>query len=320
MTSKMPLLKILFLFLGLVSLIVGCSSEKSGSGSQSFKGSAACSNNAFLRKYNCSLSKIEAAAQRGDPDAQYALGYMYFYGIGTVRDPKAAKLWINRAAAQGQPLAVKASGMLRHEKYPAPAKAKTKGRSRRGSKVKKTGPAAGKHVTKYHRVDVNKANERTPDKNLESHLPNYKNQKKSDSAGDKDSNNAAPPISQKKRNRLLASNRTRSQAISAGAQSFTMEEQHLLQAPGNYTLQLIATANLKSIQSFIKRNHLEGRVQYYRAQHNGSTWYMLVYGNFVTRAQAKQAASELPRAMQSLHPWVKSLKTVKKQIRERYIG
>ena len=84
-------------------LLAACSHDKNNE-SQSFAGTSACGNNPYLQKYGCSLSTIEAAAQNGDPDAQYALGYMYFYGIGTVRDTKAAQLWINRAAAQGQRL------------------------------------------------------------------------------------------------------------------------------------------------------------------------------------------------------------------------
>ncbi|WP_100622910.1 SEL1-like repeat protein [Candidatus Coxiella mudrowiae] len=49
---------------------------------------------------------------------QYALGYMYFfYGIGTVRDTDVALLWIRRAAAQEQPLAIRATQILNRKEY-----------------------------------------------------------------------------------------------------------------------------------------------------------------------------------------------------------
>lgn len=67
-----------------------------------------CSTDPYLAKYNCSLSQVQTAAQSGDPDAQYALGYMYYYGINTPRDLDGAKVWIARAASQGQPLAKQA--------------------------------------------------------------------------------------------------------------------------------------------------------------------------------------------------------------------
>ncbi|MBT8506578.1 hypothetical protein B1F79_03355 [Coxiella-like endosymbiont of Rhipicephalus sanguineus] len=99
-------------------LVGGCSrSREIIAAQQSFIGTTACSHNVFLRKYDCSLSKIELAAERGDPDVQYALGYMYFYGIGTVRNTDAALLWIRRAAAQEQPLAIRATQILNRKEY-----------------------------------------------------------------------------------------------------------------------------------------------------------------------------------------------------------
>ena len=73
---------------------------------------AACAGNAYMQKYGCSLERIQSAAKSGDPDAQYALGYMYYYGIGTVRDMETSRLWIRRAAIQGQPLAKKALALM----------------------------------------------------------------------------------------------------------------------------------------------------------------------------------------------------------------
>jgi len=91
----------------LTALIAGCEHSPS-SGSQSANYAPACSSNPYLMKYNCSINKIQSAAENGSADAQYALGYMYYYGIGTVKDKQTADLWIQRSAAQGQPLAKKA--------------------------------------------------------------------------------------------------------------------------------------------------------------------------------------------------------------------
>lgn len=84
----------------------------------SFANTPACTNNTFLQKYGCSLDRIEKAAMNNDADAQYALGYMYYYGIGTVRDQQTATLWIKRAASQGQPLAIQAMKIITHTQYP----------------------------------------------------------------------------------------------------------------------------------------------------------------------------------------------------------
>src|SRR3990167_6483677 len=187
-------LKILGAFFILLLVLAGCGKKGEDNLSQSFKGTSACSNNAFLRKYHCSLSKIETAAQQGDPDAQYALGYMYFYGIGTVRDTAAATLWIRRAALQGQPLATKAMKMLKQQGSLQGSGSRTaKGESvgisgvegaarteggetvePKGGKVTTTGPAAGKHLYNYQSVDVDAANVQAPTKSLKENLPAYK--------------------------------------------------------------------------------------------------------------------------------------------------
>jgi DamX protein len=62
--------------------------------------------------YNLSISQIKEAAQAGDPDAQYALGYSYYYGKGLPQDMETATFWIRKAASQGQPQAVKALVLL----------------------------------------------------------------------------------------------------------------------------------------------------------------------------------------------------------------
>ena len=71
-----------------------------------------CSNNPYLEKYNCSVDEVEQAAEQGESDAQYTLGYMYYYGIGTVQDRATAILWIEKAANQGQAEAKEALALL----------------------------------------------------------------------------------------------------------------------------------------------------------------------------------------------------------------
>jgi len=344
MISKKSLLKIIFTFLVVVFLVTGC--QRSGSkrsGSQSFKGTSACSNNAFLQKYNCSLSKIESAAERGDPDAQYALGYMYFYGIGTVRDSNAAKLWIRRAAAQGQPLAIKAMHMLNSNTYPDMG----------GT----SGPSGS---SKYKHVDLDHSNTRAPTKSLKEYLPRYKQKNESgmtnrkassvhdvlkkksggssssssttpkDSASTPNNTGVAPPLS---RNHVydarLANNaraavtpyhRATPLASRAVNMNTSAREQQLLKTPGGYTLQLMASSSLRSLQTLIQRHHLQGKAQYYHASYHGKTWYMLLYGHYETSAQAKAAIRNLPISLQALYPWVKSFNTVKREIRQGRIS
>lgn len=73
----------------------------------------------IAHRYDLSSVHVSRAAKEGDPDAQYAMGYMFYYGKGVPQDYKRGKYWIAKAAAQGQPLAIKALKMINQpEKKP----------------------------------------------------------------------------------------------------------------------------------------------------------------------------------------------------------
>lgn len=56
-----------------------------------------------VEDYRRAFVRLKPLAERGMPDAQYAVGYMYYYGRGVVEDRKKAWFWINAAANLGQP-------------------------------------------------------------------------------------------------------------------------------------------------------------------------------------------------------------------------
>jgi TPR repeat protein len=65
-----------------------------------------------VAEYRRAFIYLKPEAQRGQRDAQYAIGYMYYYGKGVVEDRKKAWFWINAAANAGQPDAKVAFKML----------------------------------------------------------------------------------------------------------------------------------------------------------------------------------------------------------------
>lgn len=67
------------------------------------------------QNYRAAFIRLMPEAEKGNPDAQYAIGYMYYYGEGVVEDRKKAMQWINKAAKAGQPDAVSAAKLLHEE-------------------------------------------------------------------------------------------------------------------------------------------------------------------------------------------------------------
>ena len=89
------------------SLLAGCAISNGTSlreGIKSFQ----------IQNYRQAFILLKPEAKKGQADAQYAVGYMYYYGQGVVEDRKKAWYWINCAAKAGQPDAIIAVKILEH--------------------------------------------------------------------------------------------------------------------------------------------------------------------------------------------------------------
>lgn len=67
--------------------------------------------------YYQAFKQLYPAAQEGNPDAQYAIGYMYYYGLGTSQNQQSAIAWMQRAANQGQAQAIRAVDSILNTGY-----------------------------------------------------------------------------------------------------------------------------------------------------------------------------------------------------------
>lgn len=55
--------------------------------------------------YDKAAAQLMPLAQSGNADAQYTLGYMYYYGLGMKRDRTQGYFWLQTSAASGNPKA-----------------------------------------------------------------------------------------------------------------------------------------------------------------------------------------------------------------------
>lgn len=84
------------------SLLSGCYNLSLRQGIESFR----------AQDYRRAFIRLKPEADKGHPDAQYAVGYMYYYGQGVVEDRREAWYWINKAASVRQPEALAAVQVL----------------------------------------------------------------------------------------------------------------------------------------------------------------------------------------------------------------
>ena len=63
--------------------------------------------------YKTAFHEMLPLASEGNPSAQYAVGYMYYYGYGVTRDAESGRFWMQKSAEQKYPPAEKALQMLK---------------------------------------------------------------------------------------------------------------------------------------------------------------------------------------------------------------
>ncbi len=259
-----------------------------------------CQQNAFLHKYDCSLARIERAAVAGDPDAQYALGYMYFYGVATVQDRETAMLWIDRSASQGQALALRARHMLRDNNMYVPGLPPHRG----GGAVR--------------RRSLRELNAAKPKDALANHLPAYSKPSVSATPTEQSIDTAAvapakpAPVKQQRQEKAVTKAPFSSlsgypgQSMQMATQRMTGEKMTKLLPKSGYGLQLFAAHQRQHLQRFVAEHQFSQPIRSAVVRRDGQTWHILLYGNYASRMAAEVAKDDLTPSLQKLHPWVRS--------------
>lgn len=85
-------------------------------------------------------------------------------------------------------------------------------------------------------------------------------------------------------------------------------------APGtHYTLQLSSDRQPDDLYQVARRHRLTN-YQVYETLRHGQRWYVLVYGEYKTVGDAKQAIRFMPKALQAKGPWVRHLSQVQQEL------
>ena len=269
-----------------------------------------CSANPYLMKYHCSITEIQQAAENGNADAQYALGYMYYYGINTAKDRETATLWIQRAAAQGQPLAKKAWDLIHSGGA---------GSDFHAAAMQTTPEGKANIIEQQPEESANTLNAQKPTAPLTQHLPAYHSS--GNTSENKSQNVALGSLKTWEQNQAIddADPRLRTQATPILGEGVKTPSPTLAAAPSQsattqgYTIQLMASHRLPDVVNFIG-DHKLANAKYYETQHKGAPWYVLTYGYYPTQQAANTALQALPKTLQQNGPWVKSLQTVKAEL------
>jgi len=82
-----------------------------------------------------------------------------------------------------------------------------------------------------------------------------------------------------------------------------------------WTLQLLGAREPETLLTFSRQYSLTHNAAWYKTWLKGKPYYVLVYGNYANRDQARNSIATLPKNLRSIKPWVKSMSSVQQTIK-----
>jgi hypothetical protein len=101
---------LLFVWIAIFFGLQGCASSRAAEELQS--GKISFDNGNFKSAFH----KLLPLASEGNAAAEYAIGYMYYYGYGTTQDSESGLFWMHKSAEQNYQPAIKALEIIKQNK------------------------------------------------------------------------------------------------------------------------------------------------------------------------------------------------------------
>lgn len=99
------------------------------------------------------------------------------------------------------------------------------------------------------------------------------------------------------------------------AESIHDKDWVLQQNPKHFTLQLMGSSTLPAVENIASSPRLRDQASVYKIMHNEQDWYVLLYGVYSSRADAKTAISKLPASLRKNTPWIRPYADIQQEIR-----
>lgn len=217
--------------------------------------------------YKKAFHQLLPLAVKCRAEAQYAVGYMYYYGYGVSEDTESGIFWMTKAAEQNYQPACKALELLQHPPPPA--------------EYQSVIPVDQSSPYENHRERVLGGEQQ--------YIPvtTHSRPKRVAYVEEKESP-AEPPVK-------IASSQEEKQVP------------HQEEPARKYALQLYGSYHLSAVKDLQLQLQLKNTGHIYQTTHEGKDWYVLTFGNFVTASEASATQKNLPGGLKEMHPWVRNV-------------
>lgn len=296
------------------SLLLACASARMAEEVQSGKVAFDCGN------FKQAFIQLLPLAVKCSPEAQYAVGYMYYYGLGVEAHKESGLFWINQAAKQMYRPAIRALQLIeknKSEPQDRPLRKSNKLRysenilaeSLKDPEVQKK-IASVKKENKLQQDPLRMAVKVTPENKEDEVLMSLKDLKPAPKESpiiaklpakkpEEETKIAVAKSSVKKIEKEIKDPVTKTKVAVRSVK--IVEPNH-----NKFTLQLFGSYKLddvKQLQSLLK---LQNATYYALTKNKGRDWYVLTYGKYPAVSSAKLAKNNMSKKAQKLNPWVRN--------------
>ena len=291
------------LSIGVLIMTAGCTAPPASRGDSADRTAGGTYGSARLLyqsgDYLLAAERLIPLAEGGDARAQYALGYMYYYGKGVLADRERAVQLFRRASQQGNARAAQALKLLKEADPESPLAASTDRPPEVTSKndstskvesVKKNaseGDGSGEIAAREEIAVVPQPLPETAENDTSRPTPKPQ----------------ATPSAAVRPPPIVVADPEPVPAESLPDSGGSLQGRD----PDNWTIQLVAASEYVSVQRFIVENGLQDRTEIMRSQRNGEPWFVVIYGVYTTLDEARQALEALPSKLRKNRPWIRKV-------------
>jgi len=229
------------------------------------------------KNYQSAFKTLYPLAKEGNAEAQYAIGYMYYYGEGVNKDTLVAKKWIKKSAVQNYQLAEQALTLMGDPASEAASVDKQK--LGNNEQVEVEVEVTKSEAPKQFEQPKEEENTIAQEPQLIVPEPTVENQ--------------AQPTLQKQ--------------VQAPLQ---MKSSNNKNKGSEFFIQLSGAHNKFWSDAFVHERHLQNQATVIRSNFANEDWYVVAYGSYPSREAAKQAMQNLPNEILVQQPWVRSFAEV----------
>ncbi len=261
--------------------------------------------------YKQAFHHLLPVAVQGRAEAQYAVGYMYYYGYGVPQDNESGLFWMERAASQNFESARKALEMIRQNDMQEQKATAFRNQPDQRDEILQTTRTPSVRMQAPIVVTPRRL-QRTSDVVSENTQPNFTTETAAPETAVAETEKTKTPETAVAETEKTITPET---AVAETEKTKTPETEvataDSVAQPRNFTLQLYGSYHLTDVKELQSQLKLKNTGHIYQTNHNGKDWYVLTFGNFETVHEASATKNNLPSGLKHMDPWVRKTSLLK---------